>query len=176
MNTIFKKFTEKLNNLEKTVQSCEEKIVKLETICENLQQNAKSKNICMFGVPEETNEKTSVLVLKTLNDKMNLQVSKEGINNCFRIGKNTNSQKTRPIIVSFANDYQRNIVIKNRRSLKGSGIFISEDLIKSRQALFREARSKVDKKCVYTSEGNIFVIRDNVKYKIRSSAELQNIT
>lgn len=174
INKLLEKISEKIERLEQKVNDYEEKNFKLETKIEILQQNAKLNNICIYGIQEEENEKLNDKILKLFNEKMKVEIEPADIVNSFRIGNK--STKSRPVLVKFDRRSTRNAVLKNCGILRGTKIAITEDLLKSRLKLLREAQDLFDRKHVRTYEGNIYVIINQKKYIIHNSNDLKVLT
>lgn len=170
VDLILQKVNDKVNQLEKKVNKQEEKISQLEHMLENLQQNEKLSNVCIYGIEEHENEKLKENVLQIFNHQMKVAITDKDIEKCYRVGNNKKNIK--PVIVNFASKQQRQIILKNSKNLKGTRMAVTEDLIKSRLQLLREAQAKFDRKNVYTYNGNVFIIVNNSKYKINSMADL----
>lgn len=173
LKTFFKTIYDKIAVLEKTINTQEEKIKLLENKLDNVQQTTKSNNICIYGIQEQEKEDLQGKVLQIINEKMRIEVQKNDIVKCYRIGINKN--KLRPIIVTFENQNKRNLVLRNSKTLKGTKIGISEDLIKNRWYLRKIAQERLDRKNVFTHDGNIYVTIGNKKHRINSEDELQEI-
>lgn len=172
---ILKKVNDKARELEKKVNSYEEKIVSLELQIEGLKQNEKSKNVCLYGLEDVENENLKENVRKIFKDKMNIELQQDDIQRCFRIGNNR--AKARPTVIIFERTQQRNLIMKNCSKLKGTNLGIAEDLVKRRLNLLNEAKEKFGRKKVYTFDGNIYVWKsDNSKVKIRNVTELNALT
>lgn len=173
LNKILSKVAEKLENFEKTLIKANEKIKQLEGQIDNLQQNEKINNICVYGIEEEENEKVPEKILKLLNEKVKVSVKREDIVKCYRIGNKT--EKIRPIVVKLDQYNLKYRILKNSGYLKGSKMGISEDLIKSKLNLLKKAQEAFDRKSVYTRYGNIYIKRENITRKIRNTNEIQQL-
>lgn len=174
VETVLKKINEKTKALEENLKQCKEKIELLETKMEDFKQKEKQNNICIYGIEQTDQENLTEKVLKVLNDKIKIPIKQDDVIKCHRIGVNT--RKQRPVVVKFEKKQLRNLIIKNRKKLKGTNTFITEDLTKTRLELFREAQNKFEKKSVYTHEGNVFVIMGEEKQKISSIADILQLT
>lgn len=73
----------------------------------------------------ETWEETTLKVNKLLEDK--LQLPAANLERAHRVGK-TNSSYPRPIVVRFVKFSDREAAIRNAKKLKGTGIYLNEDL------------------------------------------------
>ena len=133
-----------------------------------MQQNDKLKNVCIYGIQEEMEEKLIDKILKLFNEKMKVGINAADILKCVRIGKN--STKGRPIIVKFDRQSVRNNVLRNCGKLQGTKIAIAEDFQKN-LTILHEAQQRFDRKHVRTYDRNIYLIinrkhKGNTKSKI----------
>ncbi|KAH3706188.1 hypothetical protein DPMN_065569 [Dreissena polymorpha] len=99
-----------------------------------LEQYGKRNNIRIAGLAEaninhnkttsETAEETSKAIIKFLNEKIDgLNICINDIDIAHRLGRRDTNSKPRAAIVKFVYRHKRDQVMKNRRCLKGSGIF-----------------------------------------------------
>ena len=138
-----------------------------------LEQYGRRNNIRIAGLAEasntnnnnkttsETAEDTSKAIIKFLNEKI------EGLNLCIndidiahRLGKRDTNSKPRAAIVKFVSRYKRDQVMKNRRCLKGSGIFVNDDLTKLNQAVLMSIKRKLNQErneTAWSWEGKLYV-------------------
>ena len=93
----------------------------------SLEDCSRSSNIIIDGIPEtndESNERLQVDISKILSEKMKVTPK---ISTCHRIGNKTPS-RNRPIIVKLSSQDDRNKCLRNAPKLKGTNIFINEDV------------------------------------------------
>ena len=76
-----------------------------------------------------------------LSSKLGLRVEKEDIDIAHRIGKHHRG-KIRPVIVRFIRRQTKSDVMRNAKLLKGSGIFLNEDLTKLNAEVLASVRVK----------------------------------
>ena len=102
----------------------------------SLEDYSRSSNIIIDGIPEtndESNERLQVDISKILSEKMNVTPK---ISTCHRIGNKTPS-RNRPIIVKLSSQDDRNKCLRNAPKLKGTNIFINEDVSNATQEIRR---------------------------------------
>lgn len=122
------------------------------------EQYSRRHNIRIVGFPEEKDENCAEKVTKFGKETLQLPISSTDIDRAHRVGKP--SHEHRAIIVRLQS--HRHKIMKTRRSLKGTNVFINEDLTKGNQQLFSEARKLTNVKLAWTRDGRIFVKhRDN---------------
>lgn len=106
--------------------------------------------------------------------KLKVKISREDIVKCYRVGE-ISRNKTRPIIIKFERYSTKFKILKNCGNLKGTKIGVPEDLIKSRLELLFAAQQRIDKKCVFTRYGNIFIKTNNKTQKLKTVEQLEEI-
>lgn len=97
-----------------------------------LERKVRSNNIVLFGVKEGEKENSSLLeiVLNLFTDKIGVETTVKDINSVYRIG-NEVENKSRPILVQFISNIKKGEIFKKAYKLKGTGLTISNDLIKT---------------------------------------------
>lgn len=150
---------------------------KLEKTIDDNQQYSRGLNVRIFGVPKESEqENTRQIVLKLINDKMNIKdIKTTDINKCHRVQAKNPGDKPPAIVVGFNSDYIRAVVMKNRKLLKSTGISINDDLTKHRLSLFGSAVEKFSRNNVWCYHGNVFVKFKNVVHKIQDAEDIGNV-
>ncbi|KAI4466569.1 l1 transposable element-related [Holotrichia oblita] len=145
----------------KEVQVLTEKVVQLEAeliatrsevrkSVDDLEQYSRRNNLRIFGVPEEANEDTKVLVSKFCKDKLKLNVGPELMDACHRLP--AKEQQQRPIIVKFHDRATKANVCSRKQELRGTKFVIREDLTRTRHLLMVEAKkSMVIDRCGQTT-------------------------
>lgn len=133
------------------------------------------KVLLFHGVDELPNEKLNDVVLKILTSQMSLcEIKKESIHVCHRLG--SSQSKTRPILVRLYTSEHRHLIWENKKSLKGTGITISEFLTLTRHRTFMEARKHFGVPNCWSVEGKIAIITsDGKRHKIETPGELRTL-
>lgn len=162
----------KSNNLQNAMDNKNQQIKDLESKIEQIQQNEKLNNLCVYGINinNEGNEKIHDTVLKIFNNVVKVKVNATDILSCYKIGKATD--KTRPIIVRFFDVNIRNTILKNCKNLKGTHMGITEDLVKKRLFLYRKAQEAFDRKSVFVRNGRILVKIGDVMKRIQEESDI----
>ena len=125
---------EEQNEEYKTLKRATEKSKnKTDETINNLEQYGRRNNLRIYGIQEnntEDAETTADVVVQTLNNKIeNLNLAKQQIDISHRMGKQTNANgKHRQIIVKFVSRMTREKIMSRKKQLKGTNIFIGEDL------------------------------------------------
>lgn len=186
VNSINKKFEKRFVEHESRIDSLNKEISSLKVCNNNLQkqldvqeQFSRSLNIRIFNVPQQKHEDLYKLVLDIFNVKMKiLNVSDMDIKKCYRVfAKLPSASNPRPpaILVRFTSDKMRAMILKNRMTLKSSGINIQEDLTQFRLKLFENAVKKFSKEKVWCHNCNIYVKYNDKVYRIDEDSDLNKI-
>ena len=173
--------TIKINNLQTEVTQKNNHIMKLEKHIDDMEQYSRRNCLIISGLPESDNENCDNTVIKFARDNLKIDLKPQEIDRSHRLpGKQTQTNNPRPrnIIVKFTSYNSRRKVFENRKELKHckDRIFINEQLTKTRNDLFYEARKLVKEnkvKSAWTNDGNI-LIRDNAE-KIRKIETINDI-
>ena len=181
-NDALKKKIEDLETTQTNAQtSINEKMNDLETVnmqlkLENnsLEQYGRRNNIRVVGIPEQENEsaeQTAQTVAETLNAKLpNTNLKRYDIDIAHRLGKKRDG-KPRTVIMKFVSRMTRDNVFKNRKNLKGSNIFINEDLTRINQNILTCVRVKMtdEVESAWSSNGRIFYKhKDKTMHEVKS--------
>lgn len=133
------------------------------------------KVLLVHGVPEESGENLSAVILNTFNNRMGISnISNNDIVACHRLG--IKKDKPRAILVRF-HDYQhRHLIWSGKTSLKGSGLTISEFLTVTRHHLFMEARKHFGMTNCWTADSKVIVILpDKNRKKLELMSDLEKL-
>lgn len=162
------KVDKQLSSLERKIELLESENKELKHQVHLTQRFLKKKNLIIYGVPERNSENLVESVIDLIKEKLEINLRIEDISECFRLGKIIN--KDRPILIGLVSSLKRTELLKNKTKLKGTNIFINEDLVaadrenkkflveklKEARAQNREAKLKGNKLIVdgvsYTSE------------------------
>lgn len=153
----------RFKKLEEEVQSLRSENKKLQTALEDrsdaLEQYSRRNSIRIFGLAEKPNETVMDTVLQFFNGTLKLNLTAANIDRCHWLAKSQEG-KFRLIIVKFISYTHKNLVMMNRKSLKGSTVVVTEDLTKARYTRLKAAQAKYGKKNVWTWDGRILVSTD----------------
>lgn len=167
------KVDDKINKLQQLVNTQEDKIHSLEQKIDDIQQNEKSNNICVYGILEDSNENLRLNMTRLINDSTGVTLKPEDITAVYRIGKPAdNTQKPRPVILKLKWYEIKMNIMQNRKKFKGTKIFISEDLTKTRRKLLNDAKAAFGEKQAWTFNGHIFIKKNGINIKLSNSEDL----
>lgn len=176
LNSCLEKKNEEIKRLESKVCEQENRIQKMESTMNNMEQYSRRSCIRIFGVPEQKGEDTDQLAVRIIESKLGVNLDPvKDIDRSHRTGKVTeassrqsqpssrasrsvDSAKPRPIIVKLTTYRKRREIIMNRKKLKGSGIVIVEDLTAANQKLLTAARKSKNFKAVWSSDGRVIAL------------------
>ena len=139
----------------------QEKILDAKYDNDKIEQYGRRESIRIFGVPEDRSEKNDISVTRqkvidTLK-KIDVTVTHDNISAGHRIGK-MGSGRVRPIICKFVSRQHRDLVMNNKHKIKGTEIFINEDLTYLRNRLLTYVKKNVPNvtpKSVHSVNGRI---------------------
>lgn len=119
---------QKINSLEEENKLLLDRLKKTERL-------QKKNNLILYGIKEREIEGAEVLI-KSVTDifhnNLGITLDQTHFSNCFRLGKKT--EKPRPILLELLSYFKKQDILKKRAHLKGTGVFISEDLIPEERA------------------------------------------
>ena len=119
------------------------------------EQHSRKSNIRIFGLKEESNEDCVKVVLQLLNNKLKVNLQEDDIDVAHRVGRK--SQKPRAMIVKFMRRKHRFVVMRKRKTLKGSGTTIADDLARGIHQLYNRVRDHVDVTDAWTWDGKVYI-------------------
>ena len=96
----------------------------------------------MHGIAETNDENTGDLVLKTINEKLDVKITENEIDRSHRIDGKKNGQRARPIIVKLKRYNTRKKTFASKRKLKGTGVSITESLTAKKMEQLNKVREE----------------------------------
>lgn len=133
---------------------------------EQLEQKLKKNNVVVHGIPTNVmkNKSESHKVLNFLNEKLGTALSTNDISNLSVLGKNNKT-----VLIEFIKYNEKAQIFKNVAKLKGSNIYISNDLTTKERTLrklllpyYRQAKSAGKQAKLLNSH----ILIDDVKYNL----------
>ena len=104
-----------INSLKQEVNGLKERIKSLEKDSGDHEQYSRRNCIFIHGIEEDKDEVTDDIVVNTLQDKLELEISKKDIDRSRRIGK-PSPRKKRSIIVKFLRYSDRHKAYSNKKN------------------------------------------------------------
>ena len=130
-----KEYIEKEN--EKVLNKLDEekrKIAALQGECQSLQNRQlrfkrlhRRNNILVFGLERDENQELFPFLISFFQSKLDVTLTTFNVNNAYCL-KSTDNKKTTPIKMEFVNYWKNDLIFKQCKKLKGTNIFIAEDL------------------------------------------------
>lgn len=153
------------------------RVSELEAIAEQSEQYSRRNSLRISNIPETEEEDTDLIVLD-IADTLNVEIRGYDIDRSHRVSK-SDSKKARDILVKFATYRARQRLYGARSNLKSTkyhGVFLNEDLVKSRSKLLWEARQKVKGNFLWGAwsvDGRLFLkdVKDKV-HKLTCSEDV----
>ena len=137
-----KKKDEKINQLEKPIETLAEKQKSLSSEIDDLEKYSRRNCLVLHGVNERNDENTNEIIIKTFSEELGVEIKEDDLDRSHRLGKpKGKGNKPRPIIITFARYAVRREIFMNRRKLKGKRLLITESLTSSRMQLLGEIQS-----------------------------------
>lgn len=160
----------KLSDLQSQVRN-------LQSSNNNLEQYTRKNSVRLFGIPENI-EDIETTTLQIFNDKMSTPITREDIEIIHRTGRPF-TDKPRPILIKFTSHKKKTDIMRSKKHLKGSKIFITEDLTKENYKKIQELnniRKSNRIKSVWTIDGKIRIQMNNGQVKfINNQQDINDI-
>lgn len=169
---------EQLNTLDEKVNTLEKKVTALQSVCEEQEQYSRRNCLRFQGIKEVPNECTDDTIRRLASEKMDVELRPCDIDRSHRITPRSGTANGRPhsIIIKFASYNARQAVFSNRTKLKGTNVYVHEDLTAYRQQLLRKVRQSPDVARTWTNDGRIkALLKNNEKVSIRSEKDLEKL-
>ena len=135
---------------------------------DTIDQNQKRDSLRVFGIPTnpdnqwEKREETLEAV-QNIARTMDIQISEHDITECYRTHSKAQSK---PIVVRFNNPSTRLRFLQNKKKLKGSKVYVEEELTPRRSKLAHEIRTSEAVNAQWTRSGKIFfTLKEDTKKK-----------
>ena len=109
------------------------------------------------------------MVLDTINNKSNIEMSQISIDRSHKLGKwKGPAQKPQTLIVKFTRHKDRHLIFKNKKLLKGNSTFVTESLTLKSMGHLKKAREQHAFANVWTPDGEIIFKRNDCNPKVLS--------
>jgi exosome complex exonuclease DIS3/RRP44 len=170
--------TERLDDAEKSNQDLQHQIWGLEESVEEQEQYSRRTSLRFHNCPNNE-DNTDNTIISLCKDRLGMQLNYTDILRSHPIGRPNRNGKIQ-IICRFQNWKVKNDIFRNKRNLKNSDVFITEDLTKYRQGIIHELTCAKRARTVHsfwTNDGRIFtkLSESGPKYLIRSVSDLHKI-
>ena len=168
-------FVTKVSFLEEKNENLMERVNFLETKVERQEQYSRRTSLRIVNNwPEQKGEDTEKMVLEMANGLLNTQLSSDEIQRSHRVGPVKKNSLPRTVIVKLLSYKSKEKIQHAAKSLplagdQSRGIYINEDLTKSRSRVFGAARHLKKNNFIqdcWTHDGLIFIRDFNAKFHV----------
>lgn len=163
------------DELSDRIRELEKQVAVQNSDIDALKQKSKNSSLCFFGVDESQREDTRKVILDVITSKIGIDMCKEEIISCYRIGKTRDDGRTRPVLVYFSVTQRRDTVYKAKSKLKSTKIIIRENLTKGRMLIVKGALEAFGSKQVWTMHGVVCVRTGDSVHRILNTTQLQEL-
>jgi hypothetical protein len=165
-------FKQKLGELSRYISDLSSRI-------DDLDQSRRNKWIVIQGLSEVNEVSPDETVWKMVKEKLEINLPDDNkvrnhvFDEAYRMGKPRSGAEIvkfgpRPILVKFSFKYQMQAVMRAKKKLKNTKIFISESLTPVRLDLLKKAREKFGPRNVWSANGHILVNREGTISRLKS--------
>ena len=132
---------------------------------DEVEQYVRRSCLVINNLPTESNKTDEQVFLGMCEDKFKdkFTVTSDMISKIHRVPRppssNVDRSKPHAMVVKFNKDRHRDMIFKNKREMKGSGITITELLTSKRSALLKQCIDKIPggpNRAVWTDNGRIY--------------------
>ena len=162
---------EKNDELTKTVEQIEsensevnhelkmmrDQMLKIKSHAVSNEQYSRKNNVKIFGLADaagDAEEKCAEVVLNLLNSKLDVKLRPEQIAVAHRVRSRA---KPAPMIVRFSDHATKMAVMRQRKTMKGSGKSIGEDLCRDLMEVYNRVKNDPRVSGVWAWNGQVFV-------------------
>lgn len=158
----------KIHDLESELRMCKASL-------EEQEQYSRRNTLLLHGIPERPQENTDKLLCDFAKEKLEIEISPMDLDRTHRVGSFTSrdgSTRIRPVIAKFSRYGPRQAVYAARAKLKGSKIYIHENLTTERQIWMQKIRKKypTPHNRVWSQDGRIKIRTETDRILTVSSA------
>ena len=161
-------FIMELEKRDKTIEKLQKEMDQTQAKFEELEQYSRRNCLVVHGAAEKPGENTNAIICDIAKEKFKQDIVMTDIDRSHRIGQRGKSDrngrpKTRPIIVKFSRYDQRALFYARRKELKGTNIYVHENLTGERQGWLNEARKSYPAPTnkVWSQDGKIKIRTQN---------------
>ena len=143
----------------KRADEVKESTEELEVKVDDLENRSRRNNLCFDGIKEDANESWSdseEKVRKLLSTNLKVSTDDFTIERAHRVSKNNQAGKPRTIVVKLNNYKTKEAILKSKRGLKGTNVFVHEDFSQKVLTKRKELLLKIHEK---RKKGNIAFLR-----------------
>ena len=131
-----------INGLQDEVSTLKERIGLLEKKSDNSEQYSHRNCLIKHGVKEHEQENTDNIVLNVITKHLDIELVIKDLDRSHRSGKSSSKSKRRLIIVKFISYNDCREIFNNKKQLKGTGVFITENVTAGRMSQLKNAKDQ----------------------------------
>ena len=178
LSKIQEELESKINTLHTDIDANADAISRIESRLDQVdiqldkqEQYSRRENVILHGVAESTDEDENYSTMRTkciniINSNLSHPLVEDDIVRAHRLGKHTNPEKPRPIILRFKNFMDKLSVLKTRQRLKENGIGIANDLTRKQRSELQTLRDRGERG--YYKNGQLVTVRQDNQQQHRS--------
>ena len=167
---------QKVTDLQKKVTYLEGDLARVKDDLDDHEQYSRRNSLHLYGIKEKKDKNTDTIVVELIKSKLDVDVTEKDLDRSHRVTPKNPSNGPRPIIVKFARHNVRQKVYAVRTKLKGSQIFIREDLTVKKQKLMRETLKHESIAKAWSTDGRIRALtKENKVVNITKLTDLDHI-
>ncbi|CAF4331156.1 unnamed protein product, partial [Didymodactylos carnosus] len=174
-----KRQQEQISELTVELDKTKSELEKVSSHLNDLEQYGKRKDLLIHGIPVKNDENLYTTVME-LGNALGIKLNRNNFYAIHRLpAKRTGDQLKSTIIVSFVRITDRNKFYLSHKQLrrheKFKNIFVNEHLTSYNNQLYFYAKQKLDKKRVFTRNGNVYLFIEKGKYRrFKSMVDIDN--
>lgn len=150
----------------------------VENKLDDLEQYGRRNCLVVHRIPEVKDEDCRKTAIEIFRNKLGVDLPIEQIDRAHRLKRKsaaTSAKTPRPIIVKFTSYASRFSVFSNKKKLKGSSFAITESLTNTRLGILKKANQDYGANNVWTLDGKIIILVNNVKHYVTSMESYKNV-
>ena len=159
-DTMKEEFASAIEKKNREIQGLNTLVNDLTTKIDNLEQYTRRNSIRVSGLPERIDENTNTTIIRMAAEKLQVRLEERDIDRSHRLGRKMDDGRPREIIVKLVSHDTKVNILKSGKRLRGTNIYMNEDMTKYRSSLAFEARQlKRDKQIAdtWTRDGHILI-------------------
>jgi hypothetical protein len=147
---------ENVMHLKKQIKGLSAELNEVKMYANENEQYSRRCNIRIFGLTELEDENCYEVVTEFCKTKLGYNLELREIDRTHRVGR-LRPGKQRAIIVKFCSYQSKIKVMKCKKNLKGTSIYVNEDLTFLNKELFNYARANLKDLPVWSTDGKVLI-------------------
>ena len=157
-NKLETKINKEVQKIDTKTTDLEERIVALEKLADDCEQKSRSHNVIVRGL--KVSEDYTKSIVNMMNQGLGISANSQDIKFIIKLTLKNEAEGTASVKVSYHDRRLRDEVYGRRLKLKGTNVFISEDLTITKSGLAFEARKyarEIPNVSTWTMDGQIYI-------------------